>query len=495
MTHIGVRRGIVICLVVSLCWGLVAPGLAAQNGTNNSSDNNTSASGWNESYKNKAQENDTFSPGYSEAPSFNSSSTLGSVYVTLDTEHGPFQVQVTKLNQSTFAVVHSHEPDTGVWYFSNKSSNTERELWINSDTRGWPGRLDGETNTTRLAHEIKDTVIYDNQIAPWVTKVHQPKVAKYDKYGVEIGGVWFPVGSIIYQTFNTIVSSVGNQLQSMLDDFNEAMFGLPAPGEPTQPATWVQGDGWWPAVYGLFGIMAALAIALLIPETMMALDTRDRRERGERLLEIMKAFVIGVLFGVPLTALMLHLGSGITTAIAPAGHEYIATPTSLAQVGLGMFMGFLMLLIKWLVLLVGILVVMLQHLLIYLIVAFWPLFWALRRQPNSSLRGFGQAGINAFFILILMKLFQVSILRFMAELPVTAGSMAGAVGAFFKLIVVTAGIFIALIGIPYYFLLKVIPGSGMVVGGSYFHHTYDIRESGGMISAVRVDTQDSSDDD
>lgn len=496
MTHIGVRRGIVLCLVVSLCWGLVVPGIAAQDGTNNTSENNSSIYETNESDFNSKSTNDTYSPAHTNAPTFNDSSTLGTVYVTLDTEHGPFQVQVTKLNRSIFAVVHDHESDTGVWYFPNKSSNSEHELWINGNTRGWPGQLNAETNTTRLAEEIKDTEIYDDEIVPFVTQVHKPKVDEYDKFGVKIGEVWFPVGSVIYQTFNAIVSSVGNQLQSMLNDFNEAMFGLPAPGEPTQPATWFQGEGWWPAVYGLFGIMAALAIALLIPEMMMALDTLDRRERGERLLETMRSLVIGVILGIPLTALMLHLSNGITVAIAPAGHEYLASPSSLAQVGLGMFLGFLLLFFKWVVLLLGILVVMVQHFMMYLVVAFWPLFWALRRQPNASLRVFGKAGINAFFILIMLKLFQVSILRFMAELPITAGSMAGAVGAFFKLIVVTAGIFIALIAIPYYLLLKVIPGSGNIVGGSYFNHTYDVRQSGGMAHAMLPEPrEDSSDDD
>lgn len=68
-------------------------------------------------------------------------------------------------------------------------------------------------------------------------------------------------------------------------------------------------------------------------------------------------------------------------------------------------------------------------------------------------------GLAMLPLLILLKFVQSGILRFLYELPLDSLG-----GALFKLVATTSGLVIALIGLPYIFMTKLLPGSAMLIG-------------------------------
>lgn len=278
------------------------------------------------------------------------------------------------------------------------------------------------------------------------------------EYTIKVGLVEVPIGEAITQTIRFVVDKVIAGIASLINAFNEFILGLPAPGEPTDLSTWMTAGGAWTAVYAVYGIMSALAIALLTPSFMVATDTTDPRRRHERLVELGKAAFFIVL-GIPVTAFCLHLGNELTLAVAPSGLEFLTSIEGIADLGVGLIFGVILILSKSTLAAVGVIMTVLIYILTFLVVAFWPLFWALRVQPEGSLKGFGYLGITLLPQLILLKFIQSGILRFLHEIPLDSLG-----GPLFKLVATTSGLVIALIGLPYIFLTKLLPGSFMVFG-------------------------------
>lgn len=276
-------------------------------------------------------------------------------------------------------------------------------------------------------------------------------------YTIRIGMVEVPIGEAITKTIEFVVDKTVDGIASLVDTFNEYILGLPAPGEPTDVSTWMTADGWWSAVYGVYGIMSALAIALLTPSFMVATDTTDPRKQHERLVELGKAAFF-ILLGIPVTAFCLHLGNELTMAVAPSGLDFITSFESLSKLSLGIIFGFILIMFKAIFVGIGVLIVMLIHLVIYLTVAFWPLFWAFRVQPQGTLKGFGHMGIAIFPLVILLKFVQAGILRFLFLLPYDQS-----IGDIFNLVATGVGATFALIVVPYVFFSNLLPKSVMLL--------------------------------
>lgn len=288
-----------------------------------------------------------------------------------------------------------------------------------------------------------------------------PNISERDGggYGVDIGLVTVPMGDIIAQIGQYIIDDFGGAIAKLVNEFNHMMFDLPAPGTSDDVSSWFSAGGWWKTVYGTYGIMSALAIALLLPSLMIAVDTVDPHRRKQRLLELGKAGTIGILVGFPLTALGLHLGNAITGVIVPSGSEFLTSSGSIAHLGIGIILAFILLMTQFTVVVIGILVVMLQDLLTYLVVAFWPIFWAFTVQPSSTLRSYGKMGISMYFLLIVLKFTQVAILRFLYLIPLDSNPIV-------SLITILIGVTVVFIGLPYVALRKMVPGSAMLIRGA-----------------------------
>jgi hypothetical protein len=273
-----------------------------------------------------------------------------------------------------------------------------------------------------------------------------------------IPGYTIDFGKIITTVNRFFIDQFDRGIIELINKFNTFMLTLPAPGEPTEPQTWItNNDTWWSAAYSTYGIMSALAIALLLPPLMFTTDRVDGHDRAEGFWMITKAFA-AVVIGIPMVAFFLHLGNSVAIAIAPSGLDFVSSTGGLSTLGLGLILGTILILVKGTLVLAGVIMVMIQDVLIYLTVAFWPLFWVFRIQPSDTLRSFGNTGIAAFFLLILLKFIQVSILRFLFQLTTDLNFQ-----EIYLLIVTSVGLLIAFIGVPYVFLKKLLPTSSMLM--------------------------------
>lgn len=277
-------------------------------------------------------------------------------------------------------------------------------------------------------------------------------------YTIEVGLVELDLGEALTKTIEYGVDKMLEGIAALIDTFNQYILGVPAPGDPTEVSTWMSPGHPWPAVYGVYGIMSALAIALLTPSFMVATDTVDPQRRRARLAELGKAAFF-ILLGVPVVAFCLHFGNELSQVIAPSGYEFVSSSSGIGDLGLGLIFGAILLWAKGTVVGLGILMSIIIYMSVYIMVAFWPFFWALRVQPQADLQSVGIVGISVLPLLIALRFSQSGILRLIHQLPY--GSLGGTA---FKLLAITSGLVIALLALPYLFLTKLIPRSIILTG-------------------------------
>ncbi len=304
-------------------------------------------------------------------------------------------------------------------------------------------------------------------------------------YSINVGFVEVPLGEAITTTLQFFIDQLQAGISSLVTSFSEYILGLPAPGQADDPSSWVTAGGVWQAVYAIYGIMSALAIAFLTPSFMVATDTKQKRKRNARFAELGKAAFF-IILGIPITAFFLHFGHSLVMTIAPSDTEFFVNSASLTNLGIGIIFGSLLIAIKSTTVLFALGFAVVIYLLTLLSVALWPLFWATRVQPENTVKSFGIVGLSIFPQLILLKFLQVSILRFLYYLPIdTLGN------SVFKLVATTIGIGITFIGLPYIFLTKLLPGAAMVIdrGADSTTQTSGETTSGGVPAGKYTSTK------
>lgn len=274
-------------------------------------------------------------------------------------------------------------------------------------------------------------------------------------YTIDVGFVEVDLGKAIEKIIQYTIDMMNKGVKTLISSFNEYIIGIPAPGDPQDPSSWTNGGKGWSAVYIVYGIMSALAIALLTPSFMVATDTIDRQKRRAYFIELGKAAAC-ILLGIPITAFCLHLGNAVTMAIAPGKLDFLASLENLSNLGIGIIFGSILIYTKGSLVAIGIVCSMLIRLLFFLSVAFWPIFWAFRVQPQDTLKGYGHMGLSMFPLLILLRFTQAGILKFLFEIPLDEGPL-------FKLVATSGGLAIALIALPYAIVVKLVPGSAMLL--------------------------------
>ncbi len=431
MTRARNRHVIVLVCVLCLCSGLVSPALAAQSVGDSGGE---------------AIQVATKSPIQTaqNQPSSNTSNTSNTTNQNQSSANTPNSSNTTNQNQTSANTSNaSNESGVGVGIHSlnKKEANDLLKSKGSQSSQNTQSSINGPSGQTNAQ------VNEDNG--------SENKSAK--EYTIRVGPMEVPIGEAVAESIQFIVDKTSAGIASLINTFHEYILGLPAPGEATDISSWMNAGGWWTAVYGVYGIMSAIAIALLTPSFMVATDKVDRQERHAYFIELSKAAFF-ILLGIPVIAFCLHLGNSLTLAVAPKGLDFIASLAGLKELGVGIIFGFILLMSKGSLVAIGIICTMLIHILVYLVVAFWPIFWAFRVQPQSTMKGFGHMGIALFPLLILMKFVQAGILRFLFEIPYGGGA-----GAIFKLVATTGGLTIALIALPYATVTKLVPGSAMLM--------------------------------
>jgi hypothetical protein len=494
------RQVLALCIVVGLCCGLAGPAVATSlDSAGNSgepvatpvgsqfsldslnSDTNDRTGRSDSSYATDREEIERALAKKNDK----SKENMGTVLLNLKyKKYGKkldFKVVVTKVNRSVFKMVHTHEVPGKkkkndihkVWYYYNTSlwKYPEKMESLTRDGKrktfpGWPGQIDdlSKSEKKQLKQELTTSnKVFETKVRPFIQTIHTPKVSNHDLGEgkiIVIHPPWSEHGLSVIIHWNLLIEKIIKLLivkpiRGILNIFSgidDLIYGMPAPGKPFKPTTWVSQNGWWSAVYMNYGVMAGLAMPLLLAEIMIAIDKMYPRERAKRLTELGKAFTVGVLFGIPITAFTLHFTNKLTMAIAPnkslsillEGDEFIY----------GLIFGTIILIFKAVALIAGSIVIMMEHLLMYIILAFWPLFWALRVQSNQTLARYGNRGISMFFLLVMLKIAQAMLMRFSYALY-EAGvdlSLGGLLTKIFQLVVMIGMMYVALIKLPLYIM-------------------------------------------
>jgi hypothetical protein len=459
----------VLCViaVVSLAVGgaFAAPGTdrptptpsATPSGTSTPSDTDAGSKGGSQSGRATGS-----TPG-AGAPS---AGTMGSVelsirYIAPGSPVLKFPVTVTKVNTTTFRIRHRHRGTgtTETWYIANQS------LWVNSNTQGWPGRLGTKTDKKRLMREIKRTTVFNKQIRPFILNTHYPQhideEAKENREQIDKAIPGFdPVKNL-----KEVVKALFGFGKGIITTTLDWIFGVPAPGKPTKPQTWLDPhNGVWPGISEFTKwttTFAALLLAYSGGMTFLRTDATKRRQDWKRW-----GFALLMILGTwTLLPLGLHLANEFSQVVRPGISDVFRSWASVSKVGVGLGFMIVLALLQQSILGIGIFVLAIERVIILITVGFWPLAWALRSTRNDIAQSLGQLCIFLLAMMIATKLGQALMARLLFSLEWNLGS-AGLGHIVIMLLVIGAGTAFMLIYFPFKMLQHANDAANVSLGMS-----------------------------
>ncbi len=192
-------------------------------------------------------------------------------------------------------------------------------------------------------------------------------------------------------------------LDALLESLLEIIFGVPAPGQPLAPATWLSPtNGLWPDVMLLSRVAMGLSSVLLLGllgRATMATDTAGRRA------EIKRVGRAGLMMGATWTIIPfgLHLSNEIATGLAP-NHDALLDAVA-ATAGGTLALG----VVTWLQPLfvaVGVIATIVLRGIIFVGFVAWPIAWPLRAFDTDLSRTLGRSITALFTVAVVAKLVQ-----------------------------------------------------------------------------------------
>lgn len=193
------------------------------------------------------------------------------------------------------------------------------------------------------------------------------------------------------------------RVERLLRDLLTVAFGIPAPGKPLAPGTWLTPqNGLWPDVMLLsrfsMGIAGLLVLALIARATMASDDAVRRRELKR--VGRPAAMVASTWTVLPF---MLHLTNQLSMALAPRP-DMLLTAMGATVAG-GIIIG----LLAWIqpfIVGIGALASLLLRALILLGFIAWPVAWPLRGLDHDLAQTLGRSVTSTFTVAVTAKLLQ-----------------------------------------------------------------------------------------
>lgn len=220
------------------------------------------------------------------------------------------------------------------------------------------------------------------------------------------------VGGKIRRRITLVVLAVGGaagyiwlkwDLRSLLLDLLELVFGIPAPGKPLSPATWVAPqNGIWTDLMTLSRVsmgVAGLAILALAGRATVASEEIDVR-RG-----LHRAGYAGlmVLLTWSLIPFGLHLADQIATALSPSPELLL---TSLPSTASGVVVLALTAVVQPLLVAMAVVAMAMLRAIILAGFILWPLAWPLRVIEHDLTERLGRSITALFAVAVATKLMQ-----------------------------------------------------------------------------------------
>jgi hypothetical protein len=485
-----------------------APRSLQASGQNNSTTPTASRSANRATSTRNGQNNNT-----TPTPPTDPSATIENVTLLHGEDSGPIApdmtVDVMKVNKSTVAIVYRHNQTTKTWYTTDKDVVTSPR-WDNPNDTSLPQWM-----ARRFAGAIEETQVFKQQIKPFAlspdsypktgTAGYRQEARENPQKFPHIPG---PVEAA-KDIYRAAVNGLSSAAADFIDGFHWVVLHLPAPGTPSAPTTWfsdtatplntststvgangsagpnttvsangssgtnnstaipteppqkVNVDGWWQAVWTIYGGLASLVVLPVFVAWIYgwAKETNTPRERDQYVRQLASTLGL-VLGGVLLLPFALHLTNELALGIVPDGQAFMQTPGNVAKLGMGLALGGVLLVVESGLVIVALVVLFVEWVLVYLLVAGWPLFAVCLGSGNRYLRPYGESAAVAFVSLLVLKLVQAIWLRFLLELPLSwdvSGLMT--IGA------TIVGLLIGFIYLPYYVVTNLLPEFVTTVGG------------------------------
>lgn len=268
----------------------------------------------------------------------------------------------------------------------------------------------------------------------------------------------------------SLLDGLGDDASAVAQDFSDrgVIFRVPAPGAMDQPATWIQPGEWtgdhgqkWQKTYTYFWVIGFLGFAGLLPALMLAMGKGNRTPDRGTAQRFVRGFVL-ILVGWVVVAFLYHSADAVTQLLAPEPSAYMAVLETTKNSDLAV-LGPVLSGTKGTLLMTAFGVLYMQFVLTFVCAALWPAMWVLNAYRSTMARSAGKIGLTFMGALLLMKMIQAVIFRFLVGLGLT-----GTTGE----LAATVGIAVTFVLLPYTVLAKMIPRTLLIFG------LHELREKG-----------------
>lgn len=216
----------------------------------------------------------------------------------------------------------------------------------------------------------------------------------------------------------------------------ELVFGIPAPGKPLDPWTWMNPtNGLWPDVMAFSQVMMVLSVVLLLGGVVQAARAQDVRSSRQWIKRLVYAGMMIVSTWTVLP-LVLHLADQIALGLSPSVEQWSLEPVLIPVSGwLAVVVGTIMFVIQPPLIVTSLLAMGILRALILIGFILWPVAWTLRILTDSSVSmgpgmftpaSIGKTITTLFSIALVTKVVEVLVAFFLLNINVAGGPLQAA---------------------------------------------------------------------
>ena len=273
------------------------------------------------------------------------------------------------------------------------------------------------------------------------------------------GGLIDPVAFVTGAAVG-VAEAIAAGTYAFLGGITWAIFGIPAVGTPTDPATWTNVSGpFWPVIRSLHIILSAFSFLLLGAMTMHTLGKYHGRALQKQLAQIGFSALM-IILGWWVVQFQLHVANTITLAFAPDPSVLFSTPGNAGKFGLTLIVGAIGLLFAAGAMATAAIVVIAEKAILVMLAGLWPLFWAFRPAGGYSDTVAG-LGLGTFYGVLGANIFQGIFAWVLWNINWTGLHATEAVGALIGQLIGTG---ITFVGIPLIVGRNFIPEAMIMFG-------------------------------
>ncbi len=184
------------------------------------------------------------------------------------------------------------------------------------------------------------------------------------------------------------------------------VFGIPAPGQPLEPSTWLAPtNGLWPDLMPLSHAAVGVAVLLVVLPVIQVAQAKDDRARWQAIRRLLYA---GAMIATTWTVLpvVLHLFDQLAYGLSPEAALWTETRRLPAQGLVAVVLGMLALIVQPVVLVTSLLSMAILHALILIGFVLWPIAWTLRIVTDGTGASVGRTVTTLFTIAVVTKVIE-----------------------------------------------------------------------------------------